>query len=341
MSALGGALIGDGPQSLILTRHDIAGLMDRAAWLDAAELAFRALGEGRAQAPAPMAIEADGGAFHAKGASLRLDRLYVAMKLNGNFPGNAERHGLPTIQGAILLCDGADGRLLAVLDSIEVTLRRTAAATALAAQLLARPESRTLLVCGCGKQGVAQLEALADVLPIGRCLLWDSDVGRAHRLASLIEDQGALNAEIVEDVGIAARKCDVIATCTTATTPFLEAGMIRPGTFIAAVGADSHPKSEIAPELMGEARVVTDLTAQASVMGDLHHALVAGTMSREDVHAELHEVLLGTKAGRSADDEVVLFDSTGTAVQDAAACVWIHERAGRGSGRLALALGAA
>ena len=340
MSAFGRTLVCDGPQSLILTRQDVAALMDRAAWLDAAELAFRALGEGRARSPEPMAIEADGGAFHAKGASLRLDRLYVALKLNGNFPGNAERHGLPTIQGAILLCDGEDGRLLAVMDSIEVTLRRTAAATALAAQLLARPESRTILVCGCGKQGVAQLEALADVLPLERCLLWDADAGRARRLAALLEARGELRAEVVDDLGVAARASDVIVTCTTAGAPFLYADMVRSGTFIAAVGADSHAKSEIAPDLMQASHVVADLISQCAVMGDLHHALAAGALRVEDVHAELHEVLLGARPGRSNEEEVILFDSTGTAVQDVAACIWIYDRAGEGGGHVSLALGA-
>ena len=333
------ALVSDGPQSLILTRNDVVALMDRSAWLDAAELAFRALGQGRALAPEPTTIEADGGAFHAKGASLRLDRLLVAVKLNGNFPDNGERHGLPTIQGAILLCDGSDGRLLAVIDSIETTLRRTAAASALAAQLLARPESRTILICGCGRQGAAQLEALADVLPLGRCFAWDADPGRARRFAALVDGAGDLRAEAVEDLHSAARASDVIVTCTPATEPFLGAGAVRPGTFIAAVGADASGKSEIAPDLMGEALVVADLALQCAAIGDLRHALRAATMRREQVHAELHEVLLATKPGRQCRDEVFVFDSTGTAIQDVAACAWIYDRACRRRGLLSIGLG--
>jgi ornithine cyclodeaminase/alanine dehydrogenase-like protein (mu-crystallin family) len=113
-----------------------------------------------------MHLDAPDGTFHAKAARLILDRPYVALKLNGNFPGNPVRHGLPTIQGVPMLCDGADGRVLAVLDSIEITLRRTAAATALAAKLLARANSHLVALCGCGAQRRAQIEALADVLPI-------------------------------------------------------------------------------------------------------------------------------------------------------------------------------
>jgi ornithine cyclodeaminase/alanine dehydrogenase-like protein (mu-crystallin family) len=94
------------PETLILTRRDVASLMDQAAWLEAVETGFRAAAEGKAQAPPPMTIHGQGGAFHAKGASLALDRHYVALKLNGNFPDNPAMRGLPTIQGALLLCDG-------------------------------------------------------------------------------------------------------------------------------------------------------------------------------------------------------------------------------------------
>ena len=132
--------------TLLLSGRDIAGLMQPSDYLEAVERGFRASAQGEAAAPPPLVVDGEGGSFHAKGANLRLDRPYVALKLNGNFPGNPP--ALPTIQGAILLCDGADGRLLAVMDSIEVTLRRTAAATALAARYLARPEAETILICG-------------------------------------------------------------------------------------------------------------------------------------------------------------------------------------------------
>ena len=304
------------PPVVILSRSEVAALMTPVDYLEAVEAGFRALHEGKAQVPPPWHIEGDEGGFHGKGASLRLDRLYVALKLNGNFPGNPER-GLPTIQGAILLCDGETGSPLAIMDSIEVTLRRTAAATALAARHLARPGSATVLICGCGDQAPAQLEALRGVLPLTRVLAWDRDRSRAKRLS----------ADVVDDLGQAARQADVIVTCTPATEPFLTAGMVSPGTFIAAVGADAPHKSEIQPDLMAEALVVADSLDQCSVMGDIHHALEAGAMARADVHAELSELVAGTRPGRSDDAQVTLFDSTGTAIQDVASAVRIYQRA--------------
>ena len=306
--------------TLILTRHDVAALMPPADWLDAAETGFRAAAEGRAGVPPPMAIEGQSGTFHAKGGHMQLDRHYVALKLNGNFPGNPAR-GLPTIQGALLLCDGATGALLAIMDSIEVTLRRTAAASALAARFLARPDSETLLICGCGAQALAHVEALRDMLPLRRVLAWDLDERRARVFA----DQAG--GEVVADLSGAARRSDVIVTCTTARAPFLEETMVTPGTFVAAVGADSPGKSEIGPALMARAMVVTDLTDQAAVMGDLNHAIAAGTMSRARVHAELAWLVTGARPGRTAPDEIWLFDSTGTALQDVAAAAAIHARA--------------
>ena len=319
------------PRSLILTRTDIAALMRPADWLAAAETAFRATGEGRAEAPPPLAIRGTDGVFHAKGAALRGERAYVALKLNGNFPGNPKQLGLPTIQGAIMLCDGESGAVLAIMDSIEVTLRRTAAATALAARHLARPDAASVLICGCGAQGAAQLEALRDVLPLSRCVAWDRDSERASAFAG---------AEASGDLAAAALASDIIVTCTTSHRPFLDRFMVRPGTFVAAVGADSPEKSEITPALMVGAKVVADLLDQCIAMGDLHHAVAAGAMTRDTVHAELAQLVTGARPGRTSADEIIVFDSTGTGLQDVAAAAMIYERAAADGPWLSVALAA-
>lgn len=318
------------PATLILSRGDVERLMRPADWLAAVETGFRAGIEGRAEAPPPMTLAGAGGAFHAKGASLALDRRYAALKLNGNFPANPEAHGLPTIQGAILLCDGNTGSLLAIIDSIEVTLRRTAAATALAARYLARPESATLLVCGCGAQGRAQLAALREVLPLRRASAWDRDFAAAQAFARELSGPG-LVVEPVRELQAA----DVIVTCTTSRTPFLGPSQVGPGTFVAAVGADSPEKSEIEPELMAKAMVVADLAEQCATIGDLHHAPAAR------IHAELAELVAGRKPGRTSEDQITLFDSTGTALQDVAAAALVYARACAASAGRVVALGEA
>lgn len=319
--------------ALALTRGEIRAIMTPADYLAAVEAGFLGLHSGTAGCPPPLALELDRGSFHAKAASLLLDRSYVALKLNGNFPDNPARHALPTIQGAILLCDGETGSLLAVMDSIEVTARRTAAATALAAKHLARAASETVLICGCGQQAEAQLDALRGVLKLKRGFCWDRDAERAaafarnHRLTA------------ADNLAATALASDVIVTCTTSTEPFLAAGMVRPRTFIAAVGTDAPHKSEIEPALMGRARVVTDSTRQCIVMGDLHHAIEAGVMTAEDVYAELGEIVASTKAAGIDADEIILFDSTGVAVQDVASAVEIYRRALAAGARSRIALG--
>jgi ornithine cyclodeaminase/alanine dehydrogenase-like protein (mu-crystallin family) len=305
---------------LIITRSDVQQVMSEPDWLEAAERAFRAAATGMAITPHPLHIGLAHGGFHAKGASIDLDRTYVAVKVNGNFPDNPAELGLPTIQGAIILADGSNGVLLAILDSAEVTLRRTAAASALAAKLLANPSSTTLLICGCGEQGRAHVMALRQVLPIERLLLWDRDGERAEQLA----DRAGGN--VAHDLKAAASQADVIACCTSARSSYLEAEMVRPGTFVAAVGADNAQKSEVAPKLMAKAIVITDSTHQCAAFGDLRHAIDAGLMTATDVHAELADALSEPGWGRRSTNEIIVFDSTGIGLLDATASAAIYER---------------
>ena len=296
---------------ITISRRELASLMDLDAYCAAVEAAFRAHAEGRAVVPLPLHIPVEEGGFHAKGAYLALDHEYVAVKVNSNFPGNPKR-GLPTIQGAVLLYDAREGRLLAILDSIEITSKRTAAASAVAARYLARRDSASIAICGCGEQGRAQLAAIARVLPLVRAFAWDVDSEKAKQFA---RDMAKLMpVEVCAEVP----RADIVVTATSSKTPFLE--HVAAGTFVAAVGADSPHKCEIHPRLMAGAKIVTDLTSQAQAMGDLHHA--PGVR----VHAELGEIVTGQKPGRTSLDETIVFDSTGVAIQDVAASAWAYER---------------
>lgn len=327
-------------RTLILTRKDLAALMTRADYLAAVEDAFRAEKERRAFSPPPMHIDGEGGVFHAKGAALKNTRAFVALKLNGNFPENPARCGLPTIQGAVLFCDAKNGVLLAVFDSIEVTLRRTAAASALAAKHLAPKDASTLLICGCGDQGRVQAEAVSDIRSFRRGYAWDIDRDKAKTFARAMERNLGFKFTAVGALAHASRKSDVIVACTTASEPFLTPELVSPGTFIAAVGADSPQKNEIAPALMARARVVVDTLDQCMEMGDLRAAIAAGAMTANDVCADLGDIVTGAKEFRVSPNDIVIFDSTGTALQDVASVALAYKRAEAGEGRLAVALGA-
>jgi alanine dehydrogenase len=327
-------------ETRILTRRDVQALLGWDECIAAVETAFRRHAEGRSLSPGVLGVRAPHGGFHIKAAGLELGRLYFAAKTNANFPDNPRRHALPAIQGVIVLCDAEDGRPLALMDSIEVTLRRTAAATAVAARHLARPESRTVTICGCGVQGRAQLRALARVLPIARAHAFDLDPAAAAAFAREMSAELGLDVTAASSHVGALANSDVCVTCTPSRQAFLLREHVRPGTFVAAVGADSADKQELAPELMAAAVVVTDVREQCAEIGDLHHALVAGAMSREDVHAELAELVAGRKPGRRSGDEVTIFDSTGTALEDVAAAAVVFEKALATGTGTSVALGA-
>ena len=310
--------------TLLFSRQDVAAFLPMPECIAAVEDAFRALGTGSAQMPGTLSIHGDAGNFHIKAGTLRRgDHNYFAAKTNGNFPGNPAHRSLPTIQGVVLLCDADDGRVLAVMDSIELTARRTAAATAVAAKYLAAKSASVVTIVGCGFQATTQLDALRQVLPVERVFAYDRDPQKAEAFAqeNRAFAKSNLRNAIVES--------DVVVTCTTSTEFLLFPEDVHAGMFIAGVGVDNESKKELAPELMRSASIVTDITEQCARIGDLHHAIEAGAMTEQDVRAQLSEVVAGIKRGREDEAEIVIFDSTGIGLQDVASAAAIYENAAR------------
>jgi alanine dehydrogenase len=318
--------------TLLLSRPEVAALLSLRDCIDAVERAFIASAQGRAPRPGVLGFPTIEGGFHIKAASLPGDPPYFAAKLNGNFFHNRERFAMPNIQGVIILSHATNGAPLALLDSIEITILRTGAATGVAARRLARPDARVVTICGCGNQGRVSLRALREVRKIERAYLWDLDPEAAARLAQEFSAEDSFEARAVGDLRSATRASDVIVTCTPSKRAFIGPDHVSPGTFVAAVGADNEEKSEIEPELMARSRVVVDSREQCSKIGDLHHALETGMVSVDRGQPELGEILAGAEPGRRDDSEIIVFDSTGTALQDVAAAALVYERA-RAAGR--------
>ncbi len=320
--------------TLILSRRDVIDLLGLRDCIEAVERAFRLHAEGRTFGPGVLGIHAAVGSFHVKAAGLVGDESYFAAKTNANFPDNPHRFGLPTIQGAVLLADATDGRLLAVIDSGSITALRTGGATAVAAKFLARPESRAAAIVGCGAQGEVQLASLAAVLPLERAWALDADPARAERLAAQATERLGIDVSPENDLRRVLRQSDVCVTCTPARRAFVAREDVRPGTFIAAVGADSQGKQELEPDLVASATLVVDVLDQCAEIGELQHALAAGLLARDQVHAELPDLVTGRKPGRTRPDEITIFDSSGTALEDVAAAVAVYQNArarGRGT----------
>ena len=323
------SIMADSSGTLLLTRKDVSHLLTLDECITAVESAFRQHGLGRTPEPKVLGMPSEDGGFHLKTALLTLGSPYFAAKLNGNFFHNRERFAMPNIQGLLVLADAVNGYPLAVMDSIEITILRTGAATAVAAKYLARPDSRVVTICGWGNQGRVQLRALARVVSVEKAFAFDLNTEQARKFSSELSQELDIEIEAVADLSAASRKSDICITCTPAKRFLLGKEDIIPGTFVAGVGADNEDKQELDPQLLASSKVVADIREQCAEIGDLHHAVRAGLMRVDDIHAELGEIVAGRKPGRTSNEEITIFDSTGTALQDVAAAAAVYERAVR------------
>lgn len=287
--------------------------------------AYRDLAAAPDDRPQSIAFSAAAGKLHVKAALAPNSGRYFAAKTNANFPGNPASFALPTIQGVIALFSTENGRPLAILQSGALTGLRTAATAALAATYGARQDSSRLAVVGAGAQAAYGIDAMAAHFPLTDIAVVDLDPGRAEALAAIERGRGRpARASGLED---AVANADIILTVTTARRAYLMLEMIKPGAFVAAMGADNPDKQEIDPEVFRRARVVVDDLETCAKEGDLAHAIRAGAVTREGVVGALADLASGRAPARLSPDDVVLFDSTGSGLQDVAAAGLAYERA--------------
>jgi alanine dehydrogenase len=323
------------PLPLLLSRSEIERLLPPRAYIGLMEDAFarRAAGE---TLPSRLAhLDSGPGEFHIKASGLRdATSTMVAVKIGACFYDRPARLGLPSIVGVIALFSGDDGQPLALMESATVTRLRTAAATAVAARHLALPDATTLALCGTGEQAAAHVEALLAVHSLRRILVWGRDRERATAFAAELAARHSVEASAVAEPGQAIRDSGIVVTLTPAREPYVDARDVAPGTFVAAVGSDAPDKQELRVELLKDAVVIVDVLDQCAEVGELHHAIDAGVLSAGGVRAELGEVLTGIRPGRLSPEEIIVFDSTGTAVQDVAAVQALYAAAvEQGAGR--------
>jgi alanine dehydrogenase len=312
--------------TVLLSRSDVAALVSFPEYIKLVEGAFRLHAEGKSLKPGLLHVDSVDGEFHVKAGGLNLSRRFFAVKVNGGFFGNKMRFNMANIQGAIVLCDGVNGYPLAIMDSGEITIKRTGAAAAVAAKYLARPESSVATICGCGVQGRIQMTAIKTVLPIKKFYVFDSGEAKAQMFAAEMAKELGIEVAATRELNNSTRVSDVIVTCTSSRKPFLGRSDVSPGTFIAAMGADSPDKQELDPELVKSSKLVVDLLDQCAKVGELHHALDHG-MTERDVYAELGDIILGKQPGRASTEEIIIFDATGTALQDVAAAAAAYQKA--------------
>jgi len=301
----------------LFSAYDLRELLTPEKCLAALEAAYKALGRDPKSEPKTLGFKGFHGSFHIKSGLYPKTKHIFAAKLNANFPGNPNR-GLPTIQGLVILVDATDGVPLAVIDSGELTAIRTAATTAMAARYGARPESSVLTFIGTGYQAGYILKALKPIFPIAQIFAFDLDKDRLAKFAK------TFGAEPVSDLKSATLKSDIIITCTTSKSPVLFESQVSPGTFISAVGADNPEKNEIDPELFKKAAILVDDLQKCAKEGDLFNAIEAGAVTLDKVRGDLCQLASGKIKGRESEDEIVIFDSLGTGLQDVAAAEAVY-----------------
>jgi ornithine cyclodeaminase len=249
----------------------------------------------------------------------------LGVKIVTVFPRNRER-GIASVGALYVLMDGTTGHAVALIDGESLTLRRTAATSALASTLLSRDDARTLLVVGTGALAPYLAEAHCAVRGIERVLVWGRHADRAERTADALVARG-VPAESASDLAAALAQADIVSCATTAREPIVRGALVRPGTHVDLVGAFTPEMRESDDDLVARAEVFVDTYAGAlKEAGDLVQPIADGAFGREHVRAELAELAAGTRRGRSSRDVVTLFKSVGTALEDLCAARLVAAR---------------
>lgn len=249
---------------------------------------------------------------------------YLGVKQVLVIPGNQFRNR-PAVTSSYQLYSAVDGELLALIDGEQLTNRRTAAASALAARYLAREDAQHLLMVGCGSLARHLIQAHVAVRPIKQITVWGRHRQRAETMAQEIAQTGA-EIEVVESLAACAGEADVISCATLAESPLLKGEWLKPGCHVDLVGAFRPSMRESDDELMRRAKIFVDTREGAlEEAGDIIQPLQAGIIDMQDIVADLYELTRGTQAGRQSADEITVFKSVGTALEDLTAAILAYQ----------------
>lgn len=315
-------------KTLILNGREVASLLSLTSTIEAVADAYRSYNSGKAVMPpiVSMDIAQHNGEMDFK-AGYSSEENIISMKIAGGYWDNPQNFGLPSCVALICLFDGSNGVPICVMDGSLITGFRTGAAGAVAASVLARKDSSTAAIIGTGGQARMQIRALCQTLPIREVHIWGIDGCEAYQ-----EDMSALLPDvrfcIYETAEEAVRDCDVVVTATASHAPLVQADWIRPGTHITAVGCDTPGKQEWDPVIFKRAsKIVNDSITECVRRGETQHPIGLGYIKAEDIYAEIGEILLGQKAGRTSDDEITIYDTTGLSILDIHTAAMVYHAA--------------
>jgi alanine dehydrogenase len=313
-------------ETLLLDSADVEENARMNEIIPAVEAAFGAYDRGDVLMPAKSYIELDryNGDFRSMPAYMDAgDWDAAGIKWVNVHPDNGKLHDLPTVMGTMIYSDPETAFPKAIMDGTTLTRKRTGAAAAVATDHLAVEDATSLGIVGAGVQSYAQLDAIADVRPIETVVVSDVDDERVQAFIDAYEEQFDVQSGSIED----AAACDVLSTVTPVEDPIVERGAVGDHTHINAMGADAVGKHELSDEVLTDAKLVIDDYEQCTHSGEINVPWSAGVLDDDDLYAELGEIVTGGKPGRTDDDTITVFDSTGLAIQDVAAARIVFRRA--------------
>ncbi|AIA70871.1 ornithine cyclodeaminase family protein [Pectobacterium atrosepticum] len=285
-------------ESAALISHELAYDAVREALLAASEPEARSFPVVHGQGSDP------GNTFSIKASATRE---LAGLKVGSFWPGNPA-NGLPRHNSLILLFDQQIGKMAVAIEAGKVNAFRTAAADAVAADLLARPDASVLAVFGTGHQARYECAALARIRPIRTVLIVGRDSGKSAEMAQELKAAG-LDAQ-VSDAESACRAADIIVTATPSRAPLFNAEWVKAGTHVVSMGSDAAGKQELPPELFTSGRLFCDLPSQSRTIGEFQHAPAHATLTA------IGDVISENATGRQAPDDITIFDSSGLSIQD-------------------------
>jgi alanine dehydrogenase len=304
------------------------GLVTPAEYVDCCEQAYRMHGEGRffMEPKGHIVLDKYPGEWEAMPSYIEEPEA-AACKWVSIREQNRERFGLPTVFSILIYTHPETGFPLAICDGSHHTVMRTGASAAVSARWLARSDSKVLAIVGAGHMAEGTLATCNEVFQWQEVRIWSRSQATLADFVSAQQPRYSFPLRASLDLKDVVQGADVVVTVTPARAPIVRDAWISPGTHIAAVGADKAGDQELDAAILERARIFVDDIRQCRTDGEINVPLTEGVITEDDIVGEIGEVIAGRKEGRTSDDDVTVFDSTGIALQDSATVPLEYERA--------------
>ena len=316
-------------KTLLLKKEEVSKLISMKEVIGTVEDAYKAFNSNQVIQPPYIGIDLPDhrGEIDFKLGYNNANEMISMKSSSGGFANNPAAYGVPNGMGTILLYDAMSCALACVMDGSLITGLRTGAAGAVSVKALARKNAKIVTSIGTGNQARMQIRAINEVMNIEAIHAWDNSPDTLFKYKTDIENEFGIPVVMASSKKEAVEQADILITTTRGKGSLVEAAWVKPGTHIVAIGTDAKGKQEFEPEIFRNAKIVVDSLAQCVEKGETWHPLDKNIITKNDIHGEIGEILLGKKPGRENDEEITIFDSTGMAIQDNTTSAKIYRNA--------------